>query len=331
MKAMRGWMLALAGSVVMGGSLPSLAAPYSSVVAFGDSLSDTGNFAALTGGFFPGPLSGYAPGRFSNGAVAVEYLAASLGVGLINNAVGGARTGEPVGGGYDNYVSDSGQLEPYGFVPADFDGTGVGAQVAGYLGGHGGVADQDALYFVWAGPNDYFLPGSLLDPQTDENAVANLQSAITSLYDAGARSFLIPNMADLGITPSLLEEGPLTAGYATLRSAEHNLELAEMLAQLDLTLAGARFHTVDVFGLLNEAVLNPGQYGLTNVDSPCQSDPACVGDPTGYLFWDEVHITTAAHQIVAGAFVAALVPEVESWAMLLAGLGVIGVARRLRA
>jgi outer membrane lipase/esterase len=114
-------------------------------------------------------------------------------------------------------------------------------------------------------------------------------------------------------------------------SAAHNAALALMLDQLDLNLADARFRTVDVSGLLNAVALDPGQYGFTNVDTPCQTLAGCPANPAGYLFWDDVHITTAGHQAVATAFLAAaLVPEAESWAMLLAGLGVLGVARRLQ-
>jgi phospholipase/lecithinase/hemolysin len=329
---LRNLVLALAGGVVMGAaSAPAGAAAYSGIVAFGDSLSDNGNFAASVGGLFPGPLFGYYPGRFSNGPVAVEYLAQSLGLDLTDYAFGGARTGAPVGGGSDNYVDDSGQAASLGIPSGAFNGTGVTAQVSTYLTAQGGAADPGALFVVWAGPNDYFLPASLIDPLTASNAVSNLQLSITTLYNAGARDFLVPNMADLGITPSFLEEGALTAGIATSRSIEHNNGLAAMLAALDADLAGARFRSVDVFSLLNHAVADPGLYGLSNVDTACQSIAACRVDPTGYLFWDEVHVTTAAHQLVASAFVAALVPEAQTWAMLLAGLGVVGVARRLRA
>jgi phospholipase/lecithinase/hemolysin len=318
---LRNLVLALAGGVVMGAaSAPAGAAAYSGIVAFGDSLSDNGNFAASVGGLFPGPLFGYYPGRFSNGPVAVEYLAQSLGLDLTDYAFGGARTGAPVGGGSDNYVDDSGQAASLGIPSGAFNGTGVTAQVSTYLTAQGGAADPGALFVVWAGPNDYFLPASLIDPLTASNAVSNLQLSITTLYNA-----------DLGITPSFLEEGALTAGIATSRSIEHNNGLAAMLAALDADLAGARFRSVDVFSLLNHAVADPGLYGLSNVDTACQSIAACRVDPTGYLFWDEVHVTTAAHQLVASAFVAALVPEAQTWAMLLAGLGVVGVARRLRA
>lgn len=314
-------------SVSLSASLPASAA-YSELVVFGDSLSDNGNFLALTGGRFPSPDYGYATGRFSNGPVAVEYLAGTLGLTLTNYAVGGARTGTPAGGGSDNYVDDSGQGAALGLPPNYLNGTGLQAQIGQHLST--GPADSDALYVVWAGPNDYFLSSSLLSPETVPNAIANLNTAISTLYDAGARNFLVPNMANLGLTPALQAEGALAAGLATLRSAEHNLALAQLLGALDLTLTEGDFRTVDVFGLLNDAALNPDQYGLTNIDAPCQTTPGCAGDPAGYLFWDGVHITTAGHQVVGAAFAAALVPEAQTWAMLLAGLGVLGVARRLQ-
>ena len=65
------------------------ASPISALIVYGDSLSDNGNlFAAV--GFLPAP---YASGRFSNGPVAVEYLATMFGVPLVNFAYGGATTG----------------------------------------------------------------------------------------------------------------------------------------------------------------------------------------------------------------------------------------------
>lgn len=335
MKMMRHLVLAVAGSVVMGlaASPASANAPaYSSIVAFGDSLSDNGNFAALVGGVFPGPAYGYAPGRFSNGPVAVEYLAQSLGVGLTDFAVGGARTGPSLNSSSDNYADDSGEAAAFGLPANYFNGTGVRAQVGAYLAATHGTADTNALYFVWAGPNDFFLPASMLNPDTSANALGNLQLSITTLYDAGARSFLVPNMANLGLTPALLAEGSLASGLATYRSVEYNTGLALMIGQLAQNLAGAQFHTADVFGLLNSASVNPGKYGLTDVITPCQTLAGCPADPAGYLFWDDVHITTAGHQLVAGAFAAALapVPEAQTWAMLLAGLALLGLTRRAR-
>ena len=71
------------------------------IVVFGDSLSDSGNSFTLTGGIIP-PDPPYDSGRFSNGPVALEYLAEDLELTLDlyyddeegnNFAVGGARTG----------------------------------------------------------------------------------------------------------------------------------------------------------------------------------------------------------------------------------------------
>ena len=59
------------------------------VVVFGDSLSDTGNLFAATGG--TNPIPPYFNGRFSNGPVWVETLAASLGLPVNPSLLGGTN------------------------------------------------------------------------------------------------------------------------------------------------------------------------------------------------------------------------------------------------
>src|SRR5262249_29275417 len=68
---------------------------YSGITGFGDSLSDGGNVFTITGGTVP-----YPTGRFSDGPVWIERLAADLGVPIqpsvlsgTNFAFGGAETG----------------------------------------------------------------------------------------------------------------------------------------------------------------------------------------------------------------------------------------------
>jgi len=77
------------------------AAAYTSLFAFGDSLSDAGNLFSESGGKIP--LAYYAGGHFSNGPTWVEDLSIKLGLGPMkpfltstdgtNYAFGGAQTG----------------------------------------------------------------------------------------------------------------------------------------------------------------------------------------------------------------------------------------------
>ena len=54
---------------------------------------------------------------------------------------------------------------------------------------NGGIADPDALYVIWAGPNDLFQ--SFASPI---EAVDHIVNSILVLAAAGALDFLIPNV-----------------------------------------------------------------------------------------------------------------------------------------
>ncbi|AUB83614.1 SGNH/GDSL hydrolase family protein [Candidatus Thiodictyon syntrophicum] len=71
---------------------------------------------------------------------------------------------------------------------------------------------------------------------------------------------------------------------------------------------------------------NPGAYGFTDTTHSClysgawsPTDTTC----TGYLYFDNVHPTTAAHRLLAAQFAAAA-PAPETYALILRGLAVIG-------
>src|SRR5215471_4598683 len=163
-------------------------AHFSRVIVFGDSLSDTGNFYSLTGGFPPPP---YANGRFSNGSLWVEYLADDLGTPLVpgdNYAVAGAMTGH--GNSNDGFL---GLIYP-----------GLQDELAAFVATEPpGGADPQALYIIWAGANDIFVA---LASQGDLEAairdgVANTIHAVQLLRGNGAQHIMVPNIPDLGLTP----------------------------------------------------------------------------------------------------------------------------------
>ena len=151
------------------------------IVAFGDSLSDTGN-TFLAAGSPPAP---YYQGHYSNGPIWLEYLASPPGscrpharawpAGL-DNAWGGAQTGDGT----------------------SFMGTpNIGTQIAAFLGS-GQTLSSTQLITIWGGAND-FLNAGVTDPTIP---VANLASEITTLAAAGGKQFLVPNLPLLGELPA---------------------------------------------------------------------------------------------------------------------------------
>ncbi len=258
---------------------------FSEVYTFGDSLSDVGRMYQLTYENYP-PYP-YSQGRASNDAVWIEYLADRLGhtsTTANNYAVMGAATGR------ENFNDGLlGLGEEYPGVLDEVD------QFASDLGYPTATADPNALYVVWAGPNDMFL---IEDPAQAEaviqQAVGNLGTAITSLYGMGARQFVVPNMVDLGKTPL----GSADPDAFTRFSAGFNTGLSQLLTGLEDSLP-IDIIRVDMFSAFSEVIDNAASYGFTNTTEPCLVDLNVVGDPEQYVFWDTVHPTTRGHQMLA--------------------------------
>jgi phospholipase/lecithinase/hemolysin len=310
------------------------AASFDSLIVFGDSLSDNGNTFAATG-FPPFP---YAQ-RFSNGPVAVEYMAASLGLTLQDYAYGGAITGsayfDPDGPGPQiarpNYVNAAYLPSPPApALPNMLD------ELGSYMSATAGHANPNALYVVWGGANDIFLAdlqgrlSSEADIQTVlGEAVTNITTIAGALVAAGATHVFVPGMGDLGLTPDF-------AGNAALGSAMAQSFNAGLQSALAANLPAGTWRYFDTFGLQDAVAANPAAYGFTDVTHACvdlSANTLCgltLADQNKYLFWDAVHPTTAGHQIVGEAFAAA-VPEPETYALMLAGLAVLGLLTRRRA
>lgn len=308
-------------------------APYSDLFVFGDSLSDPGNAHALSGGAggaFP-PTYGYPQPitRFTNGPTAAEVLAGRLGVpatgnlspsGGPNHAVGGALSGT----GNLNWAADL----PAGIqagLPA-LQNTGVASQVAGFAGATPAFDPAGALFMVWVGANDFFLwtvagtPDTLLP--TAQAAATNVRDAIDVLYGLGAREFLVPNMPDLGLVPATNGSAQASAAGSAYAGV-FNATLAALLAQAEATRPGLDIVSYDVYALLGSIVATPGAFGFTDVAAPCVADPAAtLNGCAGYLFWDGVHPTAAAHALLGAEFAAAVgaVPLPGTLVLLLAGL-----------
>lgn len=279
---------------------------YSRIVAFGTSLSDSGNAFALRGetntppDYEMDPLlvpsAPYSRGghHFSNGATWIEQFARSSGLAAsahpayraegagTNYAVGAAR-------GCDDQIN-----------------VNLSDQVDAFLAG-GGVADSEALYTIEMGGND--IRDALVAFPNGSGAI--LQCAITSiannvvrLYAAGARNFVIWRAPNVGLTPAIRTLDSITPGavnLATGLSVAFNNGLDATVTQL-ATLPGIRIRRLDAFRLLNNIVGDPSAFGLTAVTTACvtpNTAPFLCDRPDEFLFWDGIHPTKAVHSIIA--------------------------------
>ena len=308
-------------TMLLSGGGAGATTPFSSLIGFGDSLSDAGdNPSAVTslykilGGncdFLFHPCPPYDDGRISNGPVASEHLANQLfpsGVNTTNfqsYAVAGATSGN------HNTGNDA---DPFGILNLP----GMQQEVNLYATNSGGIADPNALYLVWGGSNDYLIHDSPVQ------AARNIGSYVNALASAGGRNFLVPNLPDLGLTPFARMEGEVSQAHDY--TVVFNTELASQLGTLDTTFPAANIYRFDTFALLNDVAQNPVNYGLTDVTNPCFTLLGLTcGNPEGHLYWDEFHPTTHVHAILGAGFAAAI-PEPLAVLMFMVGLLVLASA-----
>ena len=273
------------------------AGAYSAVFVYGDSLSDTGNIYNASGHTIP-QSPPYYNGRFSNGPLAVEYMANALKTPLVSFAWGGATTG----------IGDSGD----GGTQTTLGAKGLPGMLLQLQGSLAAITPlaPTSLFVVWGGPDDFITGGSVATGVTDELMI------VGALRGLGATHILVPGMPDLGLTPKFYGNAAATTfSFAFDQALRANLP------------KGATYF--DTFGFMHQVVADPGAYGFTNVTDPCLVGLTPCSNPNQYLFWDDLHPTTAADALLAAQFYKAVTPEPSTFLMLGTGLaGIAGVLRR---
>ncbi len=309
----------------------------SRINAFGDSYSDNGaslriSTAAVKAGvtnasILPPFLQVYdADGRWTNnpGLTAVEVLAKRENLQLTDYAVGGAKSGN---GNLNSWLDT-------------YQNTGLFGQIEQYKTEVKGVADPNALNFIFISTNDllekYFnnQPGSV--EQLASQTVNNITTGVSELADLGAKQFFVVNSTDLAALP-LFKNNPEEA--AKFRDTINEL----LPGKLDIIgkQLGVEVALYDHVAISNKIRSTPTQYGFMNVNDACQPlysplgfQPGCSA-PDSYYFNDEIHPTRRVHQIIGEDMANYLdtqksttVPEPSSILALVAGIGVMGFRKR---
>lgn len=266
---------------------------YSKVYAFGDSFSDTGNVYMASGFQLP-PASSYYEGRYSDGPIWGEYLVSSLGLPeeeFISFAWGGALTGGTA-------------LNPY-----DLPGVkGMSAQLDDYLDST--AVDPEALYVIWAGTNDFIV--AFIPPQADsisvaEEAINNIKQAVEKLRTRGATHIAVINIPNLGKIPGTQSGGTDISSWFSDASKYFNRQLSKKFEDDSV-------YYVDVFNLFENLMNKPNvypkmifnvtdycyeRYFLIPPSEPPSSSSPCYDGRNPYLFWDGIHMTTVAHELIS--------------------------------
>lgn len=276
-----------------------LATPLNNIVVFGDSLSDNGNLYEYMQQRLP--LSPpYYEGRFSNGPVWVERLVSSYFPDsetshLLDYAFGGAG------------IAEEGEDEALFTLKHEIDV---------YLLAHQDKADPKSLFTVWIGANNYLAVPDDVDTAIDV-VITGIVRDLERLAQMGAKHILVVNTPDLGRTPAAREFD--AEDKLTYLSKRHNDELFKSFTTLQKKYPQVQWIFFDVAHSFSDILDSPKDYGFKNISDTCYD--VIIDKPShqtvlkmasriklgtrdeicdGYLFFDPVHTTALAHEIMAG-------------------------------
>lgn len=280
------------------------ASDYSSVTFFGDSLTDGGYFKKATEALGH-PQSGQYTTNPDN--TWATPFAESLGLNSVQNtydeatgqqttagnnyAIGGARSGIDLQ--HDKYEDTTGKPLPV---------YSTRSQVDRYLADKN--IDSKGLYTVWTGANDLFAVVKDLPNASNiiSSAVSDEVATVKKLHDNGANYIVVPNIPDVGLTPSFV--GTPLATFGTDLVKQYNEALSSGVKN-----TGANVIPLDTFSLVQQVAANPTAYGFSNVTDKACKDSSSVecgradldkpGAENSYFFADGVHPTGRAHRMIA--------------------------------
>ncbi len=277
---------------------PAAAQHIDRIVAFGDSLADTGNALQLllSNPAVPPELKSqlqtlYPTGRFSGGSNYIDTLSQILNAPVLNYAVGGAQTGAVnqftglPGFTQETAIFLSGATPPGTIFPPN-----GGFQEGDLLALSIGVNDGRAFY--QANP-----AGTIAQAQAAAlTSVTNATNNLNLLVAAGAPTISYVAL-NAGLTPDVLAN-PTAQALGNAFSTSFNTGFQGTLA--GYAASGVTVHYLDGATVLANVAAGPAAFGISNLNCPAAPAPTCFINASGYLFYaDGIHPTSDGMRIIA--------------------------------
>lgn len=259
------------------------------IVVFGDSFSDTSKVFKSSLRRFPHADS-WSSGRFSNGPVWSEYVGKSLGLPVYSWAVSDAA--------YDVYYQ----------VP------GIRRQVSTWLDYMERVnhfEPERTLFVIWVGMDE------AVNHEGMDEGLNGLAAEIKRIHDRGGRHIAVMTHPDLSKAPFVATAEEADYQQKRARLAELQLRTDEIYLKYSY---GIEIRLIETKDLFHDMIERPENHGFEVASAPCldiqgsahadylehqTKRPACT-DADTHVFWDAVHPTTKAHEVIGASVAEAL-------------------------
>ena len=258
------------------------------------------------GSFIPGlvipPPTRYDRGRFSNGPVIVDYLAAKL-----SSAVKPSKTGFTLNKDSISYAYGGSESGIENYTPGSFLVPGLKGQVLQFENdlNINYLNFDNSLFVVLTGANDYLNNLSQGDSPNPFQIVDNIVISVNKLTELGAKHVVVINLPDLGAAPICQFFG--ACDLLTNLTETHNSLLTNSFQDNN------RVILFDAYSIVNKILANPDRFGFSTNIGPGPAtgclfqslsqfnieNCSLVDFNTKGIYWDEVHPSTKVHKILA--------------------------------
>ncbi|KAJ1956861.1 hypothetical protein EC988_001126 [Linderina pennispora] len=247
------------------------------LIIFGNSLSDNGNVAALTGS------PGYWEGRASNSYVWNEYTTKLLGMNLENHAYGGATSNN------DLSPATSGNIT----IPSFHDQVTTWLKDPAHLSQH---SLQNDVVAVEIGGNDIFhnvpniLNGSITLNDFAKALGKSIADDVNALVKAGYKNVYVWNLPAVDKIPYITSIGMGSLVKPLVDEINNRIDIALQPA------VALGVHKLNLMDLMNQALVPQvlAAMGITDSTHACYNKDSAGAvticqDPDNHFFYDGVH------------------------------------------